>query len=585
MAKTIRRLLSYLGANIGLFTLGLLALLCQTGLSIRLTLLVKQVIDQVLVPLGRRHIWHQEKFIHLLVVYALMAVGAMLAQLLAAYSLQFVANRIAKTMKDQLFAHLNRLPMAYFDGHPSGSVVSRMTNDVEEIRRQFYVAGVAQLLMQGVMIIGTYFMLFHLSPSVCLTMMVLVPIVCFWQIFYTRAVSPLQLAIQEKRSELTAQMNEGLQNVEIVQAFQMEDDLYQTYQMTTRQQFILQLKSLRLETWGSYTLSWLIVNLAQIALVAFVGFASLSGEKVVTAGLLYALIDGVRRVVEPLGQMVRIVGNAQRSLAAGKRIFDFMDEKEEEEGKGNLVIKEGNISIDQLQFAYEKGHYILKDFQLEIGAHQTIGLVGETGSGKSTLMNLLFRFYDPQSGKVFLDGQDTLEVSRRSLREGMAIVLQEPYLFSGTIFSNLSLGDPMISQQLAQEALEKVGAWEWVSSLEGGLDHPVTDKGNEFSSGQRQLLSFARALIRDPKVLILDEATSHVDTETEGIIQSAMAVLKENRTTLIIAHRLSTIQDADQIIVMEKGKIVEKGQHKDLLDRKGVYYKMYRDQAQTSRVA
>ncbi|RLK64006.1 ABC transporter ATP-binding protein [Atopobacter sp. AH10] len=579
MTATIKRLLAYLLVQPWLFITGLVFLFLQTSLGVSQTLLIKQIIDQVLVPLGQRHVYYQDKFIHLLLLIGLTAIGIMVFRFIAMYSLQVLSNKIAKKMRDQMFERMNQLPMAYFDQHASGSLVSRLTNDVEEIRRQFYVAGLAMLLMNVVMVLGTYLMLFHLSQEVCLAMLVLLPIVVIWQGLYTKKMSPIQIKVQEQRSDLTSQMNESLQNVEIVQAFGMQDDLIKKFMTASQQLMQWQLKGLRLETWASYTLSKLMIYVTQVALVAFIALGFLQGKEAVTAGLLYALVEGTSRVLEPLGMVVRIVGSVQRSLAAGQRIFQFLDENIEDEVEDDLSIQDGKIDIKNLDFAYKNEHYILKDFCLEVGAHETIAIVGETGSGKSTLMNLLFRFYDPNAGEILIDGQNIFQASRAALRKGMAIVLQEPYIFSGTILSNITLDDPTITEEMAQEALEKVGAWKWISQLEMGIHQPVVDKGEEFSSGQRQLLSFARALVRNPKILILDEATSHVDSETEGLIQEAMAILKENRTTLIIAHRLLTVQDADQIIVLSQGKIVEKGQHKDLLEAKGFYHQMYLDQA------
>jgi ATP-binding cassette subfamily B protein len=291
--------------------------------------------------------------------------------------------------------------------------------------------------------------------------------------------------------------------------------------------------------------------------------------------MLYAFVDYINRLFQPVQGIVNQLANLEQALVAGDRVFSLLDEEGIDISDKQIPRYKGNVTFEHVHFGYKESEYVLKDINFEAKHGETVALVGHTGSGKSSIMNLLFRFYDCQEGRIMIDGMDINEVPRQELRKHMGIVLQDPFLFTGTIASNVSLDDPNISREKVEKALKDVGADKIFKHLEKGFDEPVIEKGSTLSSGQRQLISFARALAFNPSILILDEATSSIDTETEMIIQEAMDVLKKGRTTFIIAHRLSTIRNADQILVLDRGKIVEKGTHDKLMMQKGKYYQMY----------
>jgi len=300
---------------------------------------------------------------------------------------------------------------------------------------------------------------------------------------------------------------------------------------------------------------------------------------VISAGTLYAFVDYLTKLFNPITNIVNQFSQLERSLIAGKRVFEVLDTAGEPVSEKSLPRYKGNVLFEDVSFAYKDNEYVLKNLSFEAHQGETIALVGHTGSGKSSIMNLLFRFYDPSKGKITIDGIDITSVPRQTMREHMGIVLQDPYLFTGTIASNVSLNNPNISPEKIEASLNAVGGERVLANLPNGYDEPVIEKGSTLSSGQRQLISFARALAFDPAILILDEATSNIDTETEEIIQHAMDVLKKGRTTFIIAHRLSTIKNADRILVLDRGKIVENGTHDELLAVGGIYEKMYQMQA------
>jgi ATP-binding cassette subfamily B protein len=301
--------------------------------------------------------------------------------------------------------------------------------------------------------------------------------------------------------------------------------------------------------------------------------------------MLYAFVDYINRLFQPVQGIVNQLANLEQALVAGERVFKLLNEPGENVSTERITRFKGNVKFENVSFAYKEGEYILKNLDFEAKHGETVALVGHTGSGKSSIMNLLFRFYDSGKGKITIDGRDIETIPRQTIRNHMGIVLQDPYLFTGTIASNVSLDDPSISREKVEKALKDVGAEKVFRNLENGYDEPVIEKGSTLSSGQRQIISFARALAFNPAILILDEATSSIDTETEALIQEAMDVLKKGRTTFIIAHRLSTIRNADQILVLDRGRIVERGTHDELMVLKGKYYQMYQLQQGSTDLA
>ncbi len=411
-------------------------------------------------------------------------------------------------------------------------------------------------------------------------MLILIPILGIWQHFYTKYASRYNLAMREYISQISGQLNEFVQGMAIIQAFQRENQLQKEFNETVEKWFKTGRKYLLLDSSIAWGLGNLLRNSTILILITTLAAFFFDGRLAISAGLLYAFIDYINRLYDPIEGLVQTITNVQQSLAAGQRVFEFADQPVEKQQSEQLTVTNGDVSFQQVTFGYDPEQAILHDINFDVAAGETIALVGHTGSGKSSILNLLFRFYDPQQGKIVVDGQVIADYDRHSLRDSMAIVMQDPYLFTGTIASNIGMNDPTITEAMIIDALKQVGADYLLSRYEKGIHHPVVEKGNEFSSGERQLISFARALVFDPKILILDEATSHVDTETESIIQKAMTVLQKGRTTFMIAHRLSTIKQADQILVLDQGKIVERGTHASLVQGQGIYQQMYQMQAE-----
>ncbi|MCU7358065.1 ABC transporter ATP-binding protein/permease [Enterococcus dispar] len=579
MVKTIKRLLSYVKADKMIFSISVGLLILASGLELISPLIAKRMIDSVMTPAFDTGNLPVLLLIQLLSLYLLLNIVGSLFRYLSILKLRKMANQIVKRMRDQLFGHLQQLPIAYFDKLPAGKIVARITNDTEVLRSSFYVSVISNLLSNLIQIIGVYIAIFLLNARLGAALLLLLPLLILWQHFYTRKASKYNLAMREYISQISGQLNEFVQGVAVIQAFQKEQQLLQEFRQTVTKWFNVGKKALLLDAGAAWGLGTFLRNGTILLVVTTLASFFLNGQLAISAGLLYAFIDYINRLFDPIEGMVQTVAGVQQSLAAGTRIFALADEKIESQETKSIQIEKGAVAFQDVSFGYTSDQTVLHhiDFAAEPG--ETVALVGHTGSGKSSILNLLFRFYEPSNGAILIDDQNISDYSRQSLRHFMAIVMQDPYLFSGTIASNINMGDKNISDDMVLSALKQVGAEYLVQRYPEGIYHPVVEKGQAFSSGERQLISFARALVFNPKILILDEATSHVDTQTEVIIQKAMEVLQKGRTTFIIAHRLSTIKEADEILVLEDGRIVERGSHQRLLEKAGIYYQMYQMQA------
>ncbi len=580
MFSTIKRLLTYLSYYKKQFTVGAILLLLAAALELTSPLIAKQLIDRVMTPAVDSRNLNTMLLIQLLAGYLLVNLIGSLFRYISLLQLRKMSNSIVKKMRDQLFDHMHKLPVSYFDQIPAGKVVARITNDTEVLRSNFYVIVISNLLSNIIQIIGAFIALFLLNRTLGAAMLILIPILGIWQHFYTKYASRYNLAMREYISQISGQLNEFVQGMAIIQAFQRENQLQKEFNETVEKWFKTGRKYLLLDSSIAWGLGNLLRNSTILILITTLAAFFLDGRLAISAGLLYAFIDYINRLYDPIEGLVQTITNVQQSLAAGQRVFEFADQPVEKQQSEQLTVTNGDVSFQQVTFGYDPEQAILHDINFDVAAGETIALVGHTGSGKSSILNLLFRFYDPQQGKIVVDGQVIADYDRHSLRDSMAIVMQDPYLFTGTIASNIGMNDPTITEAMIIDALKQVGADYLLSRYEKGIHHPVVEKGNEFSSGERQLISFARALVFDPKILILDEATSHVDTETESIIQKAMTVLQKGRTTFMIAHRLSTIKQADQILVLDQGKIVERGTHASLVQGQGIYQQMYQMQGE-----
>ena len=567
----LKRLLQKLSLFPGIFGLGFICLLLATILSDLSPFILQKMIDGPLTALsqgGELGALYPMGVLYLIV----LAVGQIVSYI-GNRVLIHGGNKVTAQLRDQAFLVMQQLPISYFDDKPAGKIATRIVNDTETLRTQFYNSCMYLVihLMRFFFIMGV---LFTINPMMGLLLCLIFPIFYGIQALYKRMTDKPMKDFFDSRSEINTQVNELLHGASMIQLYGQEERVIEEFDQTTEKMTVANDRLILADSIASWTLTEFLKYIVIAGILTIAGLSYLGGDLGMTAGFLFINLNYVIQLFDLMANLIRRLPDIRRSLETGQRVLTFLDEKVEADATEEIQIDRATVEFNHVTFAYEEGKPVLKDISIQAHPGQTLALVGHTGSGKSSIMNLLYRFYDPQEGEIRIDGQNIRHFSRESLRSHMGIVLQDPYLFSGTIASNVAMSQTDIDRDRVLDALKQVGALPMIQRLEKGIDHPVVEKGSAFSSGERQLISFARTLYMNPKILILDEATSHIDTETEEIIQKAMAVLQKGRTTFIIAHRLSTIQDADQILLLSEGRIVERGQHADLIAHGGIYAQM-----------
>lgn len=540
-------------------------------------LVLKDLVDRLLRPVSQGQQLDQAELLKQLGLYLLLLALSGILVYLGRRLLTHCSNRIVENLRNRAYDVMQNLPISYFDDKPAGKIATRIVNDTETLRTQFYET-VVFVLTYGLRLLFIYGIFFYLNPILGCLLLPLLPL--FWgiQLLYKRLTDQPVKDLYEARSQVNTQVNEVMNGISILQLYGQEEAVMQEFTAMAGKMSEADQRKIRFESLAGWTLSELVRNAVVALILAVVGYQFIAHQAAITIGQLFLYLNYLLELFDIMSMLSRRFPSIQRSMETGRRVLTLLQEEQEVDRSEELVVEEGQVIFEGVSFAYEKGKATLQDISLLAKKGETVALVGHTGSGKSSMMNLLYRFYEPDQGRICIDGQDISQFSRESLRSHMGIVLQDPYLFTGTIASNVSMNQEGARDEDILAALEKVGAAPMLARLEKGIHESVVEKGAAFSSGERQLIAFARTLFANPKLLILDEATSHIDTETEELIQRAMAVLKEGRTTFIIAHRLSTIQHANQILVLDSGRIVERGNHDQLLAQDGIYAHMHQIQ-------
>ncbi len=484
------------------------------------------------------------------------------------------ANEIYVRIQMQVYDHIQSLPIRYFDNIPAGSVVSRITSDVNQIRT-FFVSSFIQIMIITLKILFSYVVLFYVDYRFALFMLLLLPIMYFVLKIYNKLTIDSIKGYRRKFSESNGIINENYQNLEVIKAFNREKASIADWNKHNIERYVYWKKLNQVDSLLLHNITGVFRVILFIGIVYYYAYSSFNNNIFgVTLGMVYLFINYTTDIIYRIADFTMGISTYVRAVGAANNIQEILKlEVEKDIDMQETEDFRGNIEFNNLYFAYNEDDYVLKDINLEIKENQTVAFVGHTGSGKSTIMNLVVKFYEPSKGVLKIGGKEISEYSRKYLREHIAIVLQDSFLFEGTLLENITTsGD----KQLAKEALTQVGG-EFI--LENhSLESKVEIGGSNFSTGEKQLICLARALAKNPKILILDESTANIDSETEQSVGKAIRELKQGRTTLIIAHRLSTIKNADNIFVLNKGVVVESGNHEQLLQKGGVYKKMYETQ-------
>ena len=571
-SKTFFRLMRYMLRYKGLSILALLFILMTSIVATAIPLLAQYYIDNYIT----KNI--AKAGLYILIIYFGLFILRVVFTFLGEYYFAKVAHSIVRDLRNDSFANLQKLGMSYFDKTPVGSVVSRLTNDTQAVADMFGTI-FSSFLNTILMFVVTLSAMIALSWQLTIYMILFIPVMVGSVYLYQKLSSRLVEISRAKISEMNTKLSESIEGMKIIQAFNQEQRLIDEFGEVNNEHLRYYTKSLKVDSLLLRPAMALFKVLAYGVIVMYFGLSFESAG--FTAGIIYAFIQYTNQLFNPLIELMQNFSILQTSIISAGRVFTLIDneEYEPEQKESDYKILRGDIEFKNVSFSYDGKRDVLKNISFSVKNGESIAFVGATGSGKSSIMNLFLRFYDYDRGEILIDGVNIKDYSSKELRNSVGLVLQDPFLYHGTVESNIKMYNESLTREDVIEAAKFVDAHNFIDKLEDKYDSLVTERGSTFSSGERQLLTFARTIASKPKILILDEATANIDSETEELIQHSLEKMRKGRTTIAIAHRLSTIQDSSCIYVLDKGEIIESGTHDELIALKGNYYKMYQLQA------
>ena len=582
-SRLMRRLLGYLRPYAGYITLSLVFLFVYSALQVCGPLLTKIAVDRYLLPVPKQITTPIDGYLstdrwtgltQVSLLYLGVLIGGFLSSFGQAYIMQYTGQRAMFDLRRELMSHLQRLDIAFFDRNPIGRLVTRVTTDVD-VLNELFASGLVTILGDVLTLVFIIAIMFRLSPALTGIMLAAMPFVILTTIQFRRTVAQSYRRIRIAIARINAYLQEHVVGIVVLQLFNRERESAEEFDVINRQHM-----DAYKDTITSYGWFYPIVEfLGMLALACIIAYGGWRVEQhAMTLGVIVAFLQYGMRFFRPIQDLSEKYNILQSAMASSERVFKLLDTPPEILPPAEPRAVPGtaaDIEFDHVSFAYKADDWVLRDVSFRIAPGETVAIVGHTGAGKTTIISLLLRFYDVRHGAIRIGGVDIRDVDPLELRRQFGVVLQDPYLFSGSIEDNIRLGTEGIAREDVEEAAEQVNLMDFIRALPDGFAQHIRERGSSLSTGQKQLISFARALAHQPRFLILDEATSSVDTDTEFRVREALARMVEGRTSIIIAHRLSTIQRADRILVMHKGKLRESGNHQELLALRGIYWKLY----------
>ncbi len=571
--EVITRLAEYIKPHWKMAALGLLTTFIYTALQLTPPYLTRILVDDVIMK--------KDRSLLMVMVFVLLGVYVSRAvfQGVRMYLLQYLGNNIVYDLRKKIYAKLQSLSVTYFDKNRTGSIMSRVSNDTQRLRN-FIMQFTQRLLVQVVTLVGVGAVMFSMDWRLAALTVLPVPLVSYGIKMFMESIHPLYHRIWRRHAGLNAILSDTIPGIRIVKAFTAEGREVEKFARKGTEIVTERLRAAKMR--GIYRPAInLLMTIGGAVIWGIGGYWVITAPETLSLGTLVAFIGYMGRFYQPIRFLTRLSDMMERGVTSAERVFEVLDRNPEPNyGEGNKVEEiEGRIEFRNVSFAYEHEETVLKNINLEIEPGETVGLVGATGAGKTTLANLVPRFHDPDEGKILLDGQDLMDIDIHSLREQIGVVLQDPMLFHDTLKNNITYNNPDVDFEDVIHATKIANAHEFISSFNDAYDTRIGERGVGLSGGEKQRISISRAVLKDPPILILDEATSAVDTETEKLIQEAIDRLIQDRTTVMIAHRLSTLRNADKIVVLEEGEVAEVGTHDELMEKEGIFHKLVHMQA------
>ncbi|MGB4439247.1 MAG: ABC transporter ATP-binding protein [Sedimentibacter sp.] len=579
-----RRLMKYASSNIWHFVLAILIILIIVAVELYQPVLIGDVVDKFLSPYvssavpvnsGIEQSSDIQGVVKISLVYLLTVLVIFFLSYAQTMILARAGQKIIYNIRMDVFTHLNDLSISFFTRNPIGKLVTRVTNDTEALN-EMYTSVIVNILKSCFVLLGVIITMLTYNVKLALLTFTVIPFIALFTFIFESTSKKIYREIRNKISAMNAFMSEHVSGMKIVQIFAVENEIFDKFKNENEKLWKENIK--QLFAFSIYNPTNFLLNITATSLLLWFG-GNMVIEGSITIGTIVVFQRYISKFFEPIQELAEQLNVVQSAMAASERIFGLMDEEPEIQDKSDAIKMDsfkGSIEFKNVWFAYKDDEWILKDVSFKVNPGENVAFVGATGAGKTTIQNLICRYYDIQKGDIFIDGINIKDIKVSSLRENIGQMLQDVFLFSGNIKSNIRLENENITDEEIIDASKYVNAHSFISKLPNQYDEHVIENGAAFSAGQRQLISFARTLAFNPDILILDEATANIDTETEVLIQDALKKLMKGRTTLIVAHRLSTIQNSNKIIVMHKGEIREEGTHQELLSQRGIYYKLYK---------